>query len=138
MRHLGFISISYGVCCRYSGSFFVNSSIYSEHKCFHSVCLLFGLVLGATVFQGTGLEVLSFCAFSALFFFAACTISMCRRPRNVLLIPATATNMHSIGPADLVQVRPPSSHTPCQGATGIVNKSSFHWTSIPLSAAVDE
>uniref|UniRef100_A0A336K6I0 CSON015620 protein n=1 Tax=Culicoides sonorensis TaxID=179676 RepID=A0A336K6I0_CULSO len=30
--------------------------------------------------QGTGLEVLLFCAFSATFFLAACTISICRRP----------------------------------------------------------
>lgn len=30
--------------------------------------------------QGTGLEVLLFCAFSATFFLAACTVSICRRP----------------------------------------------------------
>lgn len=34
--------------------------------------------------QGTGLEVLIFCAFSATFFLAACTVSICRRPTNSL------------------------------------------------------
>lgn len=34
-------------------------------------------------FQGTGLEVLIFCAFSATFFLAACTVSLCRRPRDL-------------------------------------------------------
>lgn len=34
------------------------------------------------VFQGSGLEVLIFCTFSATFFLAACTVSLCRRPRN--------------------------------------------------------
>ncbi|XP_063707250.1 uncharacterized protein LOC134836021 [Culicoides brevitarsis] len=32
--------------------------------------------------QGTGLEVLLFCAFSATFFLAACTVSICRRPAH--------------------------------------------------------
>lgn len=32
--------------------------------------------------QGSGLEVLLFCAFSATFFLAACTVSICRRPAS--------------------------------------------------------
>lgn len=39
------------------------------------------------VFQGTGLEVLIFCAFSATFFLAACTVSLCRRPRDLMVEP---------------------------------------------------
>jgi hypothetical protein len=38
-------------------------------------------------FQGTGLEVLIFCAFSATFFLAACTVSLYRRPRDLSLNP---------------------------------------------------
>ncbi|XP_067642692.1 putative uncharacterized protein DDB_G0277255 [Eurosta solidaginis] len=34
--------------------------------------------------QGTGLEVLIFCAFSATFFLAACTVSLCRIPKGLL------------------------------------------------------
>ncbi|XP_054734784.1 uncharacterized protein DDB_G0283357 [Anastrepha obliqua] len=34
--------------------------------------------------QGTGLEVLIFCAFSATFFLAACTVSLCRVPKGLL------------------------------------------------------
>lgn len=34
-------------------------------------------------FQGSGLEILLFCAFSGTFFVAACTVSLCRRPRNL-------------------------------------------------------
>lgn len=34
--------------------------------------------------QGTGLEVLIFCAFSATFFLAACMVSLCRIPKGLL------------------------------------------------------
>ncbi|KAH8379055.1 hypothetical protein KR009_002816 [Drosophila setifemur] len=34
--------------------------------------------------QGTGLEVLIFCAFSAAFFLAACLVSLCRIPKSLL------------------------------------------------------
>ncbi|KAI8041165.1 hypothetical protein M5D96_005419 [Drosophila gunungcola] len=34
--------------------------------------------------QGTGLEVLIFCAFSATFFLAACLVSLCRIPKGLL------------------------------------------------------
>lgn len=47
----------------------------------HSINSVF--LLPSVVFQGTGLEVLIFCTFSATFFLAACTVSLCRRPRNV-------------------------------------------------------
>ncbi|XP_055627291.1 protein couch potato [Toxorhynchites rutilus septentrionalis] len=63
----------------------------------HLKCGMWASLALATVFvagakfyfdhQGTGLEVLIFCAFSATFFLAACTVSLCRRPRD-LQIPA--------------------------------------------------
>uniref|UniRef100_A0A1A9ZBX6 Uncharacterized protein n=1 Tax=Glossina pallidipes TaxID=7398 RepID=A0A1A9ZBX6_GLOPL len=40
--------------------------------------------------QGTGLEVLIFCAFSATFFLAACTVSLCRVPKGLLPHRSTA------------------------------------------------
>lgn len=52
------------------------------------------------VFQGTGLEVLIFCTFSAIFFLAACTISLCRRPRDLLTIaqpPMLPMDHHTAG-----------------------------------------
>ncbi|XP_023171375.2 alpha-protein kinase 1 [Drosophila hydei] len=39
--------------------------------------------------QGTGLEVLIFCAFSATFFLAACMVSLCRIPKG--LLPSTSS-----------------------------------------------
>lgn len=48
------------------------------------------------MFQGTGLEVLIFCAFSATFFLAACTVSLCRRPRALHLTPALETASNEI------------------------------------------
>lgn len=44
-------------------------------------------------FQGSGLEILIFCAFSATFFLAACTVSLCRRPRSLNI---NAPQMHSV------------------------------------------
>ncbi|XP_055596154.1 uncharacterized protein LOC129746505 [Uranotaenia lowii] len=59
----------------------------------HLKCGMWASLALATVFvagakfyfdhQGTGLEVLIFCAFSATFFLAACTVSLCRRPRDL-------------------------------------------------------
>ncbi|EAT46175.1 AAEL002579-PA [Aedes aegypti] len=59
----------------------------------HLKCGMWASLALATVFvagakfyfdhQGTGLEVLIFCAFSATFFLAACTVSLCRRPRDM-------------------------------------------------------
>ncbi|XP_053670666.1 uncharacterized protein LOC128720991 [Anopheles nili] len=59
----------------------------------HLKCGMWASLALATVFvagakfyfdhQGTGLEVLIFCAFSATFFLAACTVSLWRRPRDV-------------------------------------------------------
>uniref|UniRef100_A0A1A9WH98 Uncharacterized protein n=1 Tax=Glossina brevipalpis TaxID=37001 RepID=A0A1A9WH98_9MUSC len=40
--------------------------------------------------QGTGLEVLIFCAFSATFFLAACTVSLCRVPKGLLPYRSTS------------------------------------------------
>ncbi|XP_022216925.2 myb-like protein AA [Drosophila obscura] len=49
--------------------------------------------------QGTGLEVLIFCAFSATFFLAACMVSLCRIPKGLLSGRggARATVCHSRG-----------------------------------------
>ncbi|SPP76377.1 myb-like protein Q [Drosophila guanche] len=49
--------------------------------------------------QGTGLEVLIFCAFSATFFLAACMVSLCRIPKGLLSNRggARATVCHSRG-----------------------------------------
>uniref|UniRef100_A0A182SEY6 Uncharacterized protein n=1 Tax=Anopheles maculatus TaxID=74869 RepID=A0A182SEY6_9DIPT len=59
----------------------------------HLKCGMWASLALATVFvagakfyfdhQGTGLEVLIFCAFSATFFLAACTVSLWRRPRDI-------------------------------------------------------
>uniref|UniRef100_A0AAG5DRF7 Uncharacterized protein n=1 Tax=Anopheles atroparvus TaxID=41427 RepID=A0AAG5DRF7_ANOAO len=59
----------------------------------HLKCGMWASLALATVFvagakfyfdhQGTGLEVLIFCAFSATFFLAACTVSLWRRPRDL-------------------------------------------------------
>lgn len=43
-------------------------------------------------FQGSGLEILIFCAFSATFFLAACTVSLCRRPRSLSITVSTNVN----------------------------------------------
>lgn len=59
-----------------------------------------------TVLYGNDLEVLCFfCAFTVLFLITACVKSLCRRPRSVLLIPTTGSNIHTIGAAELIQVR---------------------------------
>lgn len=42
------------------------------------------------VFQGTGLEMLIFCAVLASFFVAACMMSLLRRPRDNLVVPPPA------------------------------------------------
>lgn len=51
-------------------------------------------------FQGSGLEILIFCAFSATFFLAACTVSLCRRPRSLNItapeLQSVATNVNAI------------------------------------------
>uniref|UniRef100_A0A182ML14 Chitin-binding type-2 domain-containing protein n=1 Tax=Anopheles culicifacies TaxID=139723 RepID=A0A182ML14_9DIPT len=59
----------------------------------HLKCGMWASLALATVFvagakfyfdhQGTGVEVLIFCAFSATFFLAACTVSLWRRPRDI-------------------------------------------------------
>ncbi|XP_030375334.1 probable serine/threonine-protein kinase DDB_G0280133 [Scaptodrosophila lebanonensis] len=43
--------------------------------------------------QGTGLEVLIFCIFSATFFLAACTISLCRIPKSLI---TSHTDLHAV------------------------------------------
>ncbi|XP_049295026.1 dual specificity tyrosine-phosphorylation-regulated kinase 1A [Anopheles funestus] len=68
----------------------------------HLKCGMWASLALATVFvagakfyfdhQGTGLEVLIFCAFSATFFLAACTVSLWRRPRDIQI---TSNNMIS-------------------------------------------
>ncbi|XP_059607854.1 uncharacterized protein LOC132255734 [Phlebotomus argentipes] len=65
----------------------------------HLKCGMWASLALATVFvagakfyfdhQGTGLEVLIFCAFSATFFLAACTVSLCRRSRDIHFPPVT-------------------------------------------------
>lgn len=59
------------------------------------------------VFQGTGLEVLIFCAFSATFFLAACTVSLCRRPQSLHLPPQMETITN-----DIEQNSPIQQHLP--------------------------
>uniref|UniRef100_A0A1B0GQE8 Uncharacterized protein n=1 Tax=Phlebotomus papatasi TaxID=29031 RepID=A0A1B0GQE8_PHLPP len=65
----------------------------------HLKCGMWASLALATVFvagakfyfdhQGSGLEVLIFCAFSATFFLAACTVSLCRRSRDMHFPPIT-------------------------------------------------
>jgi len=50
--------------------------------------MLINLFFVFIVKQGTGLEVLIFCAFSATFFLAACTVSLCKRPRDLNILPS--------------------------------------------------
>uniref|UniRef100_A0A1B0CP31 Putative conserved plasma membrane protein n=1 Tax=Lutzomyia longipalpis TaxID=7200 RepID=A0A1B0CP31_LUTLO len=76
----------------------------------HLKCGMWASLALATVFvagakfyfdhQGTGLEVLIFCAFSATFFLAACTVSLCRRSRDIHFPPVTP----SVASADHVVV----------------------------------
>ncbi|XP_055313607.1 uncharacterized protein LOC129574947 isoform X2 [Sitodiplosis mosellana] len=84
----------------------------------HLKCGMWASLALATVFlaafQGSGLEILIFCAFSATFFVAACTVSLCRRPNNNsfnLNIPApqlsaVTTNVNDIEIAHLDQHEP--------------------------------
>ncbi|KAL9704487.1 hypothetical protein quinque_008005 [Culex quinquefasciatus] len=75
----------------------------------HLKCGMWASLALATVFvagakfyfdhQGTGLEVLIFCAFSATFFLAACTVSLCRRPRD-LQMPANNVISETISNAE--------------------------------------
>uniref|UniRef100_A0A8W7Q0I6 Uncharacterized protein n=1 Tax=Anopheles coluzzii TaxID=1518534 RepID=A0A8W7Q0I6_ANOCL len=57
-----------------------SAMLYSKHNrtwdTMHNCCRHISNV-------GTGLEVLIFCAFSATFFLAACTVSLWRRPRDI-------------------------------------------------------
>lgn len=60
-------------------------------------------------FQGSGLEIVIFCAFSATFFIAACTVSLCRRPRNLNIPPppqltAVTTNVNDIEIAQIAHL----------------------------------
>lgn len=60
----------------------------------HLKCGMWASLILASVFvagakfyfdnQGTGLEVIIFCAFSATFFLAACTVSLCRLPKGLV------------------------------------------------------
>lgn len=81
MWHVGIVSISYCFCCRFvffndiQNDICINDAQTITTDNIHSV------------FQGTGLEVLIFCAFSATFFLAACSVSLCRRPRDILVAP---------------------------------------------------
>ncbi|XP_031622211.1 uncharacterized protein LOC116340114 [Contarinia nasturtii] len=80
----------------------------------HLKCGMWASLALATVFlaafQGSGLEILIFCAFSATFFVAACTVSLCRRPRNLSISPpqlsAVTTNVNDIEIAHLDQHEP--------------------------------
>ncbi|ETN61746.1 hypothetical protein AND_006591 [Anopheles darlingi] len=75
----------------------------------HLKCGMWASLALATVFvagakfyfdhQGTGLEVLIFCAFSATFFLAACTVSLWRRPRD-LQIPGNNVISETISNAE--------------------------------------
>ncbi|XP_052873067.1 uncharacterized protein LOC128278381 [Anopheles cruzii] len=75
----------------------------------HLKCGMWASLALATVFvagakfyfdhQGTGLEVLIFCAFSATFFLAACTVSLWRRPRE-LQIPGNNVISETISNAE--------------------------------------
>lgn len=60
--------------------------------------------------NGSGLEILIFCAFSATFFVAACTVSLCRRPRTMTIPPpqlsAVTTNANEIEISHLDQHEP--------------------------------
>lgn len=61
-----------------------------------SLALASVLVAGAKFYfdhQGTGLEVLIFCAFSATFFIFACTVSLCRRNKEQHLLQTGAVAM---------------------------------------------
>ncbi|GAB0098662.1 uncharacterized protein DMENIID0001_144310 [Sergentomyia squamirostris] len=76
----------------------------------HLKCGMWASLALATVFvagakfyfdhQGNGLEVLIFCAFSATFFLAACTVSLCRRSQDIHFPPVTP----SVASADHVVV----------------------------------
>lgn len=67
-----------------------------------SICVL------CAAFQGSGLEIVIFCAFSATFFIA-CTVSLCRRPRNLNIPPpsqlaAVTTNVNDIEIAQIAHL----------------------------------
>ncbi|XP_037940097.1 transcription factor kayak [Teleopsis dalmanni] len=67
-----------------------NSQILPTHlKCGMCASLVLAsiFVAGAKFYfdhQGSGLEILIFCAFSATFFLAACTVSLCRIPKGLM------------------------------------------------------
>lgn len=78
-----------------------DSQLLPSHlKCgmWASLVLASVFVAGAKFYfdhQGTGLEVLIFCAFSATFFLAACTVSLCRLPRDLATSPSPSLDGHS-------------------------------------------
>lgn len=60
-------------------------------------------------FQGSGLEIVIFCAFSATFFIVAVSVSLCRRPRNLNIPPpplltAVTTNVNDIEIAQIAHL----------------------------------
>ncbi|XP_058837622.1 uncharacterized protein LOC131693645 [Topomyia yanbarensis] len=98
-----------------------------------SLALAAVFVAGAKFYfdhQGTGLEVLIFCAFSATFFLAACTVSLCRRPRD-LQIPGNnvISETISIGEQNSLQNNPDlvnSNPSPLlNGSVGVAQQTSL-------------
>ncbi|KAH8270067.1 hypothetical protein KR018_003464 [Drosophila ironensis] len=65
--------------------------------------------------QGTGLEVLIFCAFSATFFLAACLVSLCRIPKGLL-----SSSSRSRGQAGSCHNRTPHSGAGAGVGSGMV------------------
>lgn len=105
MWNVGFVGIGY----RFFGWYeFLNQNYFQTYKFIRN--FYFFLMGKSSAFQGSGLEILIFCAFSATFFVAACTVSLCRRPRTINIpappLTAVTTNVNDIEIAHLDQHEP--------------------------------